>query len=285
VTSAFSARVAPGRQRYWDWRAAGNFILGGAGAGLILYMAVAGERWLALPGAALIGGGLLGVWLEIGRPRRALNAFRRPATSWMSREATVAPPLLASALAAAWLARPWLPWLAAALAVTYLHCQARMLNAARGIPAWRGPRIVPLLMATGLAEGAGLGVLATVWGQTAPRAWPTLLLALFLLARTIGFWGYRRGLTASGAHVRVLRDSMRFGLVLSALDALALALLILGTTGVRSAPLVLASALIAAGSGGWLKYTLVIRWSYQQPFTVPVSVERGGTLSPGTFPH
>lgn len=278
MNSASAAWVAPGRQRYWDWRAAGNFILGGAGAGVLVYAAVSGERALGLPGAALIGCGLLGVWFEIGRPRRALNAFRRPATSWMSREAVVASLLLPSALLEAWLGRPWLPWLAAGLAVTYLYCQARMLNGARGIPAWRHPRTVPLLMASGLAEGAGLGVLLGRWDPTAPPAWTPALLATLLLARAIGFWSYRRGLEDSRVHARVLRESARFGRVFMALDALAIAAAILGAADARMAPLVPVSGLIAAGSGAWLKYSLVIRWSYQQPFSMPVVVARGGGL-------
>ena len=45
-------------------------------------------------------------------------------------------------------------WLAAALALAFIYCQARMLQAAKGIPAWREPLLVPLMVVTGLAEGA-----------------------------------------------------------------------------------------------------------------------------------
>ncbi len=41
------------------------------------------------------------------------------------------------------------------LALVFVYCQGRMLQAARGIPAWREPLLVPLIVVTGLAEGAG----------------------------------------------------------------------------------------------------------------------------------
>jgi phenylacetyl-CoA:acceptor oxidoreductase subunit 2 len=43
--------AAPKQQRNWDWRAAANFICGGAGGGLLLVAALPGSmRWrCALP--------------------------------------------------------------------------------------------------------------------------------------------------------------------------------------------------------------------------------------------
>ncbi|HKB54518.1 MAG TPA: DmsC/YnfH family molybdoenzyme membrane anchor subunit, partial [Ramlibacter sp.] len=93
----------PWQQAHWDWRAAGNFMFGGAGAGLLVFTVLAGTRGLAgivllLAGMALIGLGLLCVWLEIGRPLRAFNVMRRPGSSWMTREAMVAPLVFALGL-------------------------------------------------------------------------------------------------------------------------------------------------------------------------------------------
>ena len=70
-----------------------------------------------------------------------------------------------------------------------------------------------------------------------------------------------------------------------AVDVLAIAVAILAMVDARIAPLVPASALIAAGSGWILKYSLVIRWSYEQPYAVPVTVARGGQVAPGTRPE
>ncbi len=100
----------PWHQQSWDARAAGNFMGGGAGSGLhrLRGARAAGRRWLLLAGAALVGLGLLSVFLEIGRPLRAMNVVRHPARSWMTREAMVAP-LLFAAVAAAWFAGPMRP--------------------------------------------------------------------------------------------------------------------------------------------------------------------------------
>ena len=132
----------PWQQQSWDWRAAGNFVCGGAGGGLIVCAALSdAPAGLLLAGAVLVGLGLGSVWLEIGRPWRAMHVYFNPRTSWMSREAIVAP-LLFAAVAAAWLDVPFMPFIAALLATTFVFCQGRILQAAKGIPAWREPRLV-----------------------------------------------------------------------------------------------------------------------------------------------
>ena len=78
--------VNPWLQTYWDWRAVGNFVGGGPGTGFLAAVAVAavlGEpsRFLAAIALAFVGVGLTCVWLEIGRPWRALNVFFNPRTS------------------------------------------------------------------------------------------------------------------------------------------------------------------------------------------------------------
>jgi hypothetical protein len=42
------------------------------------------------------------------------------------------------------------------MAGAFLYCQARILRAAKGIPAWRTPWVVPLIVLSGLAEGGAL---------------------------------------------------------------------------------------------------------------------------------
>ena len=114
------------------------------------------------------------MWLEIGRPTRALHVFFNPRTSWMSREAFVATLLFPAGLAAAAGLAPF-AWLSALLALAFVYCQARILKAARGIPAWREPLVVPLIVTTGLAEGGGLFLLANPLHGAANQA----LIALF----------------------------------------------------------------------------------------------------------
>ena len=85
----------PWQQTSWDWRAAGNFIGGGAGCGLLLFATLADAQGVLRQGLLvlallLVSLGLLCVWAEIGRPWRALNVLFHPRTSWMTREALLA---------------------------------------------------------------------------------------------------------------------------------------------------------------------------------------------------
>ena len=81
---------APWHQTNWDLRAAGNFVFGGTGTGLIVFSGIAhvfGAAHLipGLVGLGFVGLGLLCVWAEIGRPLRAINVYLHPQTSWMTR--------------------------------------------------------------------------------------------------------------------------------------------------------------------------------------------------------
>ena len=164
----------PWQQAHWDWRAAGNFICGGAGGGLLAFTILSGTMDLAailllLAGLGLVGLGLLCVWLEIGRPLRAMNVFFNPGGSWMSREALVSVLLFGLGLGMVLGVRAWAAPVVV-LSLAFIYCQARIVQAAKGIPAWREPLTVPLLVTTGLAEGAGLFWLATAWqGQAGDR--------------------------------------------------------------------------------------------------------------------
>ncbi|MEO8719241.1 MAG: hypothetical protein ABI423_13580, partial [Burkholderiales bacterium] len=150
-------------QKHWDARAALNFMLGGAGAGLMIAAALshAESRALVLLALVLVATGLGAVWLEIGKKLRALNVFINPFTSWMTRESFVAVLLFSFGAAALVKPQPFLP-LAAATALVFAWCQGRILRASKGIPAWRAPQVVPLIVSTALAEGAGLALFFTV---------------------------------------------------------------------------------------------------------------------------
>src|SRR3970282_2417730 len=91
-------------QKHWDARAALNFMLGGAGAGLMVAAAMAypDSRAPVILSLALVAAGLGSVWLEIGKKLRAINVFFNPFTSWMTRESFVALVLFALGAAALW---------------------------------------------------------------------------------------------------------------------------------------------------------------------------------------
>jgi len=265
----------PWQQQSWDWRAAGNFMCGGAGSGLIVGAALSdAPAWLLLAGAVLVGLGLGSVWLEIGRPWRALHVYFNPRTSWMTREAMVAPLLFAAVVAASF-GLPLARIAAALLALAFVWCQACILQAAKGIPAWREPRLVPLIVATGLAEGAGLLLLWAAFTQGA-TALQWLFFAITMFARWL-LWVPWRGRVRAAARALVALD--RAGLVLRASTLLALAAAATAITvplpdEVTRLLQALCGALACAG-GAWFKFTLVTRGAFNQGFALARLPVRG----------
>ncbi|MCC7326505.1 MAG: hypothetical protein IT521_06850 [Burkholderiales bacterium] len=269
----------PWQQKSWDARAAANFIFGGMGSGLIVFAVLSGAAGAPLPvlllaGLALVGFGLFSVALEIGRPLRALNVFRNPRTSWMAREAWTALALVPATLAAA-AGVPGCDGLALVLAFVFVYCQARMLLAAKGIPAWREPLLLPLLIMTGMAEGGGMLLIAN-WQASVGGAL-VVLFAACVLARGLLWIAYRRRANAALAP-RAAAALDRAGRVLLLAGTLLPALLVAAgaLSGVGSVPLLQALAgVAAAAAGAYFKYTLVIHAGFNQGFALPRFPVRG----------
>ncbi|MCP5088687.1 MAG: 4Fe-4S dicluster domain-containing protein [Rhodobacteraceae bacterium] len=288
------AAVSPKVQTNWDWRAAANFILGGTGTGLLAMTMLAGlfvpVVWLAVFLAlALVSAGLFCIWLEIGRPWRFMNVFLNPQTSWMSREAIAAVPLFGFGGLAWLLGSYWLGMLGAMSGLAFLYCQARILRAAKGIPAWRQPGIVPLILSTGLTEGAGMLAFVgfvTGLGEVSGRGMALMLLAL-VLARFAMWKKYRADLGETGAPTGVFSvlDGMRTGLSVQLQGAVA-ALAALAVI----APVGQGAAVALAGLGalvtGWMfKHTLITLASFNQGFAINKMPARGaGKSSQGIKP-
>ena len=284
--------VSPRQQRNWDWRAAANFIAGGAGGGLLLFVSIAGlepdvARAAILLGLGLIGAGLTCVWFEIGRPWRALNVYRHFATSWMTREAVAALVLFAAGGLALLTVRPLFVVLTGILGLAFLYSQARILAANKGIPAWRHPRSVSLMVATGLAEGGGF--LVCVLSVTSSSADLRLVAGLLtLIVIRAFFWKrYLRALTADGAPegaLKVLRGiEPKFVLIGHVLPALAIVAVLAGMPG-RAGLIFIAGILVVAG-GWFMKYALVRRAAFTQGLALLHRPARGrGPAGPAAKP-
>lgn len=275
----------PWQQTSWDWRAAGNFIGGGAGTGLLITSALltvwgrdapALPLWLVFVGLSLVGVGLLCVWLEIGRPLRALHVFFNPRTSWMSREGFVALLLFPSGLLALLGFAGWLG-VTASLAAVFLYCQSRMLPAARGIPAWRPKLVIPLVFVTGLCEGCGVFLLLGLWhGRVGAAAMG--LAALLVLIRLTVWLLYRRdvdAILAPRARAAINVAGRRLLIVGSILPVLALAAAAGFTHGATQLTLAAFAGACAAFAGAAMKYTLVTRASFNQGFALTKIPVRG----------
>ncbi len=284
-------------QRFWDTRAACNFIGGGTGAGLLVFAAVGALVGIpsfvpGLVGLAFVGLGLMMVWFEIDNPWRAINVFLRPQTSWMSRESIAAALLFligAVALGSAWPGErlPWAMWspvapalLTALTGLVFLSCQLGMLYAVRGIPAWRERLLMPLLGLTGLAEGSGLYLIFTVLlGRVLPSM---LVIALgLIIARALAWQIYLMALDRS--HVPQLTvvafEQIRkvFLLLGHVLPAMLIAMAFLRPE--QAGPLV-----VLAGAGvtaaGWLfKLVLITRAACTRGVSLPAIPVRGGSAT------
>ena len=262
----------PVLQTCWDWRAAGNFMFGGTGSALMLLIAID-----AYPGTpplstglvtlAFIGLGLLLVWMELGRPWRFLHVYFHPQTSWMTREASVAILLFPIALIGIIFKFPAMITLAGLLGLVFLYCQARILVASKGIPSWREPVILPLIIGTGLAEGTALLLLFSL-SLGSISGW-MLYLLLVLLAIRVHCWNtYRQQLAASQAPEQTLQ-------VLSGVHTLTfwggniLPFILVCVSLVISdlvTALVFIASILAVMSGWHMKFTIVVRAAQQQGY-------------------
>ncbi len=268
----------PWQQLHWDARAAANFMLGGAGSGLLIAwsLAIPASGWqpYVIAGLALIAAGLGAVWLEIGRKLRALHVFFNPNTSWMTRESIVAVAVFGLGLAALALDLRVLGQAAALAALVFVYCQGRILRASKGIPAWREPAVTALIVTTALAEGAGLYLATTAFMDTA-----RLLLALFVLAviaRALAWSRYRARIEHGVPKpARAALDAAGRALIqLGTVAPLALAVVALALPEGGSIAAALAG--MAALAAGWRgKFVLVTRAAYNPGFALPRLPVRG----------
>lgn len=275
------------RQCWWDVRAAMNFFLGGLGSGLavmaFLAYAVSGasEDGLRLAFAVAAGSVALGltfVFFEIGRKARFLYVLRRPHTSWMSREVYVVAAFYASVGADLLWPHPALHLLVVSTALGFLVCQAQILFAGKGIPAWRSPLIPLLVIASGLLEGSSAHLLLMVAFDAPLREWSALVVVA-LSALNAGLW--RRYLASALSHGFPPRARAALAAVTPWIHLLAHAVpAVLGAVALLL-PLIPVSVLLglAAGSavlGGALwKYTVIVSAAYYNGLSLPVLPHRG----------
>jgi phenylacetyl-CoA:acceptor oxidoreductase subunit 2 len=281
-------------QQFWDVRAACNFIGGGTGCGLLFWAVIgmtSGQPYFpaALIGLMFVAAGLFMVWLEIGKPWRAFNLFFRPQTSWMTREGIIALPLFATGAIAVLfdaevhlalqLPSPVIPaTLTALLGLTFLYCQLRIIHSAKGLPAWRESRIMPLLGISGLTEGLGIYLLLTAILVPVPVLMQFVALTL-VIARALAWYAYKSALAHSGAPESTMAAlaGMSAGF-LTIGHLLPVIFLVVGMFAPGVATPLAALAGIMATLGGWfLKIKLVTKAAYIPKFTIPAAPVRGQT--------
>jgi len=171
-----------------------------------------------------------------------------------------------------------LAWPVAALALAFVYCQSRMLQAARGIAAWREPLTVALMLGTSVAEGAGLFWLANLWHARGDLA-TALLFALLLIVRAAIWLSYRRRVAGRVAS-RALAALDRTGrtVLVSGTAAPLLLLFVAAIDGAAAAVLASLAGLLAALSGTYMKFALVTRAGFNQGFALKELPVRGARV-------
>jgi phenylacetyl-CoA:acceptor oxidoreductase subunit 1 len=286
----------PWLQQHWDWRAAGNFMGGGTGSGMMIALAALSlltpiSLPLVLLALASVAGGLFLVWLETGRPFRApLNVLYNARTSWMTREAMVGSALFPFALLAGWWGTQLLFVIAGLSALAFLYCQAQILKAAKGIPAWREPAIVNLVISTGLCEGAGLLLATSILFPltVSPQIIAIIAngLVLLIALRMLGWRAYREALK-KGAPVETLNVVGDLNLPFIVFGHMLPLLMIASGYVFKGMPTgIYAFAGLLAFAAGWvLKFCLITKAAYNQGYAINFAPERGsGGGGPGGQP-
>jgi phenylacetyl-CoA:acceptor oxidoreductase 26-kDa subunit len=287
-----------GLQTFWDFRAAGNFIGGGTGTGLLVFAAIgttAGAPYFlpGLAGLAFVGLGLTMVWFEIGKPWRAINVFFRPHTSWMSREAIAA--LFLFAIGAIALGSDWpgtrFPWalsspitpalLTAAVGLGFLYCQLRMLHAVRGVPAWRERTVMPLVGLSGLVEGSGLYLIYAVSQGQVPLSMLVIVL-LLIIARALAWRIYQQALGQGDVPraTDVIFSRLHSGFLILGHGLPAILIVLALFWQAVTSPLLLLAAASGSLSGWWFKIVLVTRAAHTRGTSLPILPVRGQSATP-----
>ncbi len=269
----------PRLQKFWDIRAACNFIGGGTGSGLLFIASVLifmGKMYPAVivTGMVFVSFGLIMVFWEIGKPWRSINVFFHPQTSWMTREGILVIPMFLSAGLLLFNFSVSIGYIAAAFmgisALAFIYCQVRILHAARGIPSWCSPALKPYMFTTSLVEA--MAVVVCIGPGIEKGLWGTLIVLLLL---RVVFWKiytnrlYKDG--APDASCRVL-DSMQTTILISHITALALLMAAL----LRDIPqLSIFAGIILAIIGWYIKVVLITKAAQTRGFAIPRTPVRG----------
>lgn len=280
---------APWRQTSFDWRAAGNFTFGATGAGLAFFAALlafeAGGRVVAgfLLAPLLVAAGIALVWSEIGRPKQFLHVFFHPQTPWKTREAIIAPVLVVATLVALVFPISILLLLVVFASGGFLYAQGRVLSDAEGPSAWRYRGIVPVIIATGAAEGAALlAVVATL--TLSDGALPAVRVAFLLGVLRWPIWTFYRNGLAVGAPAQAADTLRSFG-ERSVAVVLWVPTVLLGLGMVLSGFASVVSVIggvAAVAAGWWLKYLVINESASGHAYAVPAPSEPAAPAKPPT---
>ena len=163
---------------------------------------------------------------------------------------------------------------AAILGLAFLYCQARILHASKGVPAWSEPALQPLIVITGVAEGLGLLLFLTALAAP-PPVWAVPAAIIAVLARA-GAWDYYRQRLKTRAPAPAVAALDRISVPVHLLGhALPAALLVCVLLFPSTHALAAVAGLALAAVGAWIKFAVVTRAAFTQGFSIPFAPIRG----------
>jgi DMSO reductase anchor subunit len=179
------------KQINWGWPAAVNFILGGAAAGFYILgtwviglddnaYAVLQPVMLHLLPPVMFGLGFACLTVEMGRPMRGHQVFRRIRVSRMSQEALAGVIFIFAAILNWFYPHTALLIIATMAAMGLLISQGTMMYQARAVTAWNVPIISLLFVTSSFATGAGL-LMVVLGGFTSEHYTPLIAFICALL--------------------------------------------------------------------------------------------------------
>ncbi len=150
------------------------------------------------------------------------------------------------------------------------------MYASKGLPAWRQPRIMPLLGFSGLTEGMGVYLLIAAYIGDLPAMLPVLC-ATLVIARAAAWYAYlaeTKRSTAPESTIEALKALTPEFVIVG--HALPLIFVALGYLIPGQAILFATLAGITATLGGWyMKINIVTRAAYIPKFEIPRAPVRG----------
>jgi phenylacetyl-CoA:acceptor oxidoreductase subunit 2 len=183
-------------QKVWGWPAAVNFIFGGAAASFYILSTlivrlndyahtVLNPIALHLLPPIMVGIGFFCLTVEVGRPLRGHQVFRRIFVSRMSQEALAGAIFVFTVILNWFFPHTALLICAATAAAVLLISQGAIVYNARAVIAWNVPLIPLLFVTSGFTTGAGV-LLVVLGGLTSGHY--TLLMALICALLNLLVW-------------------------------------------------------------------------------------------------
>jgi phenylacetyl-CoA:acceptor oxidoreductase subunit 2 len=193
----------------------------------------------------------------------------------MTREGSVAVVLFALVLFGLTFKISFIMGIAGIAGLLFLFCQGQMLKASKGIPSWREPTIVLLIVVTGICEGTAI-MLIFLCLQYEVSIVLNLACLVFLAIRISSWLIYRKNLGEAKVPAVTLTnlEKIHFFQIIAG-NVIPVILIVLSLSVPEWATLAIISAGVLVIIAGWhMKFTIITRAAQVQGYALS-KVQRG----------